>query len=87
MAAAEVRIPSSDAPGRDRERFVDPPAPRAQPGGGTITLPTTVAPAGADRILLTISRVVITGATVDSDADLAPLYAELVGPEVSLAAV
>ena len=42
---------------------------------------------GAERITLTISRVVVTGATVYSDADLAPLYADLMGAEVSLAAV
>ena len=38
----------SELPGRERERFVDPPAPRAQPGGDTISLPSTVAPAGAE---------------------------------------
>ena len=75
------------APGRERERFVDPPAPRAQPGGETISLPSTVAPPGAERITLTISRVVVTGATVYSDADLAPLYADMMGAEVPLAAV
>ena len=61
--------------------------PRAQPGGDTISLPSTVAPPGAERITLTISRVVVTGATVYSDAELAPLYADLLGGEVSLAAV
>ena len=35
MAAAyaqAVRIPNSEMPGRERERFVDPPAPKSQPG-------------------------------------------------------
>jgi hemolysin activation/secretion protein len=85
-AIAQV-IPPSAAPGRERERFVDPPAPRAQPGGDTISLPSTVAPAGAEGITLTISRVVITGATVYSDADIAPLYADMIGHEVTLASV
>ena len=85
-AVAQV-IPPSALPGRERERFVEPQAPRAQPGGTTITLPSTVAPPGAEGIRLTISRVVVTGATVYSDADLAPLYADLIGGEVSLAAV
>src|SRR5882724_6203330 len=71
VAVAQVAQPAP--PGRERERFVEPPAPRAQPGGDSITLP--------------ISRVVITGATVYSDADLAPLYADIVGGEVPLAAV
>jgi len=85
VAAAQV-IPPSEQPGRERERFVEPQAPRAQPGG-TIALPSTVAPSGAETIRLTIRRIVVTGASVYSEADLAPLYADLVGPEVSLAAV
>ncbi len=80
-------VAQSDQLGRERERFVEPQAPRAQPTGPTITLPSTVAPAGAEGIRLSISRIVITGATVYSDADLAPLYADLLGGDVSLAAV
>jgi hypothetical protein len=30
--AQPVRIPNSEMPGRERERFVDPPAPKSQPG-------------------------------------------------------
>jgi len=86
-AVAQV-IPPGAQPGREREQLAPPvQGPRAQPGGTTITLPSTVAPAGAASIKLTISRIVITGATVYSEADLAPLYADLVGGEVSLAAV
>jgi hypothetical protein len=33
VVAAAQAIPPSDMPGRERERFVDPPAPRAQSGG------------------------------------------------------
>ena len=85
-AVAQV-IPPSAQPGRERDRFVEPPAPRAQPGGDAISLPSTVAPPGADGITLTVSRVAITGATVYGDADLAPLYADLIGGEVTLAAI
>ncbi len=70
VAVAQV-IPPGAQPGRERERFTEPTAPRAQPGT-VITLPSTVAPAGAEGIRLTVSRVVITGATVYSEADLAP---------------
>jgi len=86
VAAAQV-VPPSAQPGRERERFVEPAPPRAQPGGDTISLPSTVAPQGAERIMLTIGRVVITGATVYGDADFAPLYADMIGGEVTLAAV
>ena len=86
-AVAQV-IPPGAQPGREREQLAPPVAgPQARPGGDTISLPSTVAPAGAESIKLTIGRVVITGATVYSEADLAPLYADLVGAEVSLAAV
>src|SRR5438270_263473 len=87
VAAVAQVIPPGAQPGRERERFVEPPAPRAQPGGATITLPSTVAPAGAESIKLTVSRVIVTGATVYSDADFAPLYADLIGGEVPLAAI
>jgi hypothetical protein len=44
-AAAAPRIPSSEAPGRERERFVDPPGARLlQP-----TEPSTVLPYGTGR--------------------------------------
>jgi hypothetical protein len=40
LAAAAARIPSSELPGRERERFVDPPAARLlQP-----TRPSTILP-------------------------------------------
>src|SRR5256714_14157587 len=85
-AVAQV-IPPGAQPGREREQLAPPvQGPRAQPGGATITLPSTVAPAGAESIKLTVSRVVITGATVYTEADLAPLYADLIGGEASLAA-
>ena len=44
-AAAEVRLSPGDAP-RERERFVDPAPPRAQPGGDSISLPSDGRPPG-----------------------------------------
>ena len=79
-------VPPGAAPGREREQFVDPPAPRAQPGG-TITLPSTVAPDGADAIRLTVRGFKIVGSTIYGEPELAPLYADLVGPEIPLAAI
>jgi hemolysin activation/secretion protein len=87
VSAVAQAIPPSEQPGRERERFALPEAPRAQPSGGVISLPSTVAPAGADKIALTVNRFVITGATVYSDAEFAPLYADLVGHPIPLAAV
>src|SRR5688572_30868795 len=64
---AAAQVPPSDLPGRERQRFVEPAAPRAQATGDTISLPSTVAPAGAERIMLTVARVVVTGASVYED--------------------
>jgi hemolysin activation/secretion protein len=86
--AAAQPIPSGALPGTERRQVAPPqPGPRAQPVGPSISLPSTVAPPGAESIMLTVSRIVITGATVYGEADFAPLYADLVGREVPLAAL
>jgi hemolysin activation/secretion protein len=87
-AAAEAQVISpGDLPGRERQRFIQPAAPQAQPGGPVVTLPSTVAPKGAEKVFLLVRGVKITGSTVYQPKDLAPLYKDLVGRRVSLAAV
>ena len=80
-------IPPNALPGQERQRFTQPPAPLAQPAGPRISLPSTTAPAGADKIMLSIGTVRIEGATVYPPDALAPLYADLIGHEITLAAV
>jgi hemolysin activation/secretion protein len=84
---AVAQVPPSEQPGRERDRFVEPPQARAQPSAGVISLPSTTAPPGAESIRLTISKVIVTGATVYPDAEFAPLYADMLGGEVTLSAV
>ncbi len=86
-AAIAQPIPPAEQPGRERERFIDPPAPRAQPGGSTISLPSTTAPPGAAQVMVLLRDVRIVGSTVYNAAQLAPLYEELIGETVSLQAV
>src|SRR5580692_4351391 len=86
-AAVAQPIPPSAQPGRERERFSEPPAPLAQPGGAAISLPSTVAPKGADRINVLVRDVHVTGMTVYTQEQLAPLYADLIGHEVTLQAI
>src|SRR5674476_380169 len=86
VASAQV-IPPSAQPGRERERFTQPPVPRAQPGGPPVSLPSTVAPPGAEKIKLVIRSVRVVGSTVYSAAQLEPLYADLLGRETTLATV
>jgi hemolysin activation/secretion protein len=80
-------IPRSELPGREQQRFTEPQAPRAQPRGPVITLPSTVAPEGAASVKLVVRAVDITGSTVYTADDFAPLYADLIGHEVTLQAV
>src|SRR5690242_7740400 len=78
-------IPPSERPGRERERFEIPQGPLAQPGGSPISLPSTVAPPGADKITLMLRGVRIVGGTVYKPQDFEALYADLVGHVVTLA--
>jgi hemolysin activation/secretion protein len=80
-------VPPSDQPGRERERFEPPAVPLAQPGGPTIAVPGIEAPPGAAETTLVIRQIRIVGATVYSAAQLAELYADLIGKKVTLQAV
>jgi hemolysin activation/secretion protein len=86
-AVAQPVIPPSAQPGRERERFTEPPAPLAEPGGQAISLPSTVAPKGADRINVLVHGVQIVGMTVYTQEQMAPLYADMIGQQVTLQAV
>ena len=85
-AKAQV-VPPSDLPGRERQRFIQPQAPQSQPAGPVVTLPSTVAPAGADKVFVLVEGVEVTGSTVYDKKQFAELYAGMVGQRVSLAAV
>ncbi len=86
VSAAQL-IPSGEQPGRQQERFIQPPAPQARPAGPTVALPNTVAPKGAEKIFLRVGSVQITGATVYESKQLKALYADLIGQRVPLTAV
>jgi hemolysin activation/secretion protein len=85
-AIAQV-IPPSEQPGRERERFTQPPTPRAQPGGPPISLPSTVAPAGAERAIVLVRDIRVEGSTVYSADQLRPLYQDIVGRTVPVQAI
>jgi hemolysin activation/secretion protein len=86
-ASAQAINRGSTDVGRERERFVTPPPPLAQPGGPAIVLPSTAPPSGAERIKVYIRDICIKGATVYSREQLAPLYADLIGHDVSVQAI
>jgi hemolysin activation/secretion protein len=86
-AAGAQPFPTNQFPDRLRERFAEPPAPLAQPGGAVITLPSTVAPKGAEKIMVLVRGVHIAGSTVYGVKEFAPLYGDLIDEEVPLTAI
>src|SRR2546428_3203252 len=87
LPAFAQAIPPSALPGRERQQFQELPPARAQPGGPAIKLPSTVAPEGADRIVLVLRGVQIEGATVYRSEEMQAIYQDLVGHQVTLTAV
>jgi hemolysin activation/secretion protein len=69
---------------RERFRFETPTRPLAQPGGPIITQPGVEAPPGAAETRLRVRKVTIVGSTVYTAAQLAELYADLIGETVTL---
>ena len=86
-AALAQIIPPSEQPGRERLRFEQQPPALARQAGPTITLPSATAPAGAASTFVSIRSVHVVGSTVYTEAQLAPLYQDLIGQSVSLQAV
>jgi len=87
-AAYAQLLPGSVQPGREREQlFQQRVAPRVTPGGVGITMPSTEAPAGAEKTILTIRRVVVTGSTVYKEEQFLPLYQDMLHKQVTLQVV
>jgi hemolysin activation/secretion protein len=86
-AAVAQIIPPSEQPGREQQRFNEPAPPRAQPGPGAISLPSSVAPLGAAATKIVVRDIRIAGSTVYSSDQLRLLYADLLGKQVTLQAI
>ncbi|MEW6454671.1 MAG: ShlB/FhaC/HecB family hemolysin secretion/activation protein [Pseudomonadota bacterium] len=87
IASAQVAVPGGAAPGRERQQFQVPEAPRAVPGGPRVSLPSTTAPAEAKTTKLVIRKIRVVGSTVYTQEQLAPLYEEVIGKRVTLQTV
>ena len=79
VAVAQV-IPPSEQPGRQRERFEQPTRAASEPAGPRVTLPSTVAPKGAEKIFVRVRGVHITGSTIYSKRAASAAVCELSGP-------
>jgi hemolysin activation/secretion protein len=85
--SAAAQVPSTAAPGRIEERFKTPLLPQTAP---EIQIPGPEAPmptAEAAKIHFTLQYVGIDGATAFSWKDFEPLYAPLIGKDVTLAQI
>ncbi|CAA7623896.1 Hemolysin activation/secretion protein [Candidatus Terasakiella magnetica] len=80
-------LPGANEPGRVEKRFQLPPTPKSVIEPVVPEGEEQVPPDQADAIRFTLSEVKLTGATVFAKADLAPLWAEFMGKEISLTQV
>jgi POTRA domain-containing ShlB-type protein len=84
-AAPAQGIPSSVQPGHERQLFTEPPKILSRPATPLVQIPATLGPATAAKVRLRIKSIAIEGSTVYSKDDFKPLYADLIGREVTAA--
>jgi hemolysin activation/secretion protein len=80
-------VPPSTNAGQVPQRFEAPPEPLSQPRGGTVQLPSTIAPDDAASIWLRVAKVSVRGSTVYGAEGLADLTRALTGRRVKLSDV
>ncbi|AGK57057.1 hemolysin activation/secretion protein [Hyphomicrobium denitrificans 1NES1] len=80
-------VPPSDNAGRIPQRFQEAPQPKSLPRAGGIELPSTIAPANAAHIKLTVRRFEITGSSIYSARDFSDLTAPLTGHPIALSEI
>lgn len=86
MAHAQVALPPAQVdPGRVQQQLQPPEPPRTAPDVVVPEIPSTIAPADAERTRITISEVRVEGVTVYDAGAFRDLTAPLIGREISLA--
>lgn len=89
-AGAYAQVPGSADSSRVRkhiEEQMETQQPRVSPNIEVKQNEIRSAPAGAEKLQFNLSRLVIDGMTVYSDEDIKPLYADMLGQQISLADV
>ncbi len=84
LAFPQVAVAQLDA-GQIERRFETTPTPRSQPGPMIPEFDGITAPETAAALRFTLRGVEIEGSTVYGAEQFAPLYADLIGTEVSVA--
>lgn len=86
--AAPPAVPGAAQPGQIEKQFREVPKPRAgQAPMVEPAAPVQPAPGKAEEIHFVLRQVKLEGATVYTDAQLQPLFAELLGKDISLARI
>src|SRR3569623_2585340 len=86
--AAAPAVPGAAQPGQIEKQFREAPQPRAgQAPMVEPAPPAQTAPGKAEEIHFGLRQIKKEGATVYTDAQLQPLFAELVGKDISLARI
>ena len=87
-AAAPPAVPGAAQPGQMEKQFREAPKPRAgQAPMVEPAAPVQTAPGKAEEIHFALRQVKLEGATVYTDAQLQPLFAGLLGKDISLARI
>jgi hemolysin activation/secretion protein len=87
-AAMAQTIPPAIDPGVIQRQFEPPPAPRPPLAPPVVPeLAPGIVPPEAEAIRFTLQAVTLDGGTVYDEAELRPLWADLLGQEISLATV
>lgn len=85
--AAEIAVPDTLVPGRQREQEVLPPAPKASPKAAPSLVPEALAPAAAKDVFLTLAEVRVEGATVFPAGTFDDLWIGEIGNKIPLTRV
>ena len=83
MFAPFIVLATEDA-GRIDQRFNQPPAPRSTLQPLVFPIAEKLPPAQAQALRFTLKEITLKGNTAFTTAELAPLYAPLLGKEISL---
>src|SRR5437763_3225775 len=83
----QLQLPGSVEPSRIQERL--PPPPSAPPVSSPLTIESeeSAQPAGAENTRFRLTGIVLAGNRVFAETDLAPLWRDRLGREISLAEI
>src|SRR3569832_666054 len=87
-AAADAPVPGTEQPGQIERQFRETPRPQAMPAPIVQPpAPVQAAPANADEVRFVLKQVKLEGATVYTEDQLRPYFADLIDKEIALSEI